>query len=1013
MVTTGEDTNEAQPAVSKLIKLLAGEELAGKEPPLSSTEIAETLWLSLQIASAPAAVTSSPVTEGTQKGSLPPIVPTAPANSDAAASQAAAPTRADLTTPTYQTGVLPVEALPVWIADPPMLRDPLAVMKALKPLLKQVAAGTGQRLDEIATVDGIARTQLWLPVMEPETQPWFDIILVVDRGSSMHIWQRLIKDLERTFRRYGAFRNLQLFNLDVSAESAGRPSSASGNEAVRLKSHPERIGHRPSELIEQSGQRIAIVLSDCAGEYWWDGRLLPMLETWAQVMPTVVWQMLPEWMWERTALGQGKAIALSNDEPGAANQQLNRSAVGRKPLSKAEKKQLPVPVMTSEPRDLHNWSLMLAGDRREQTPGFLLPRSPGQVPKVSSEEGTEEETEEIAKARVKRFLQLSSPPAQRLIMLLAAAPVITLPVMRLIRDSMLSEYRSPLPVAEVFLSGLLERLSGQSKDDETQTVINYEIDHDVVQYDFAAHVRQILLKKLPEVDTIDVLNSVSSAVENRWNAITTQDFRAFLTDPSIPAPEGLSTLRAFGSVAADILKPLGGEYERFAEQLRRGAEDTPDRPVSEPDLLEDFEVPSLKDLEFFRAEVREETPPVQLVMDEFEIAIVEFETEINVDERLAEIVAIEDESARAAALIELAPQLEGQPFNLLVRVMTVVQAIQNKRARLDVLSAMLPHLPDRLQGQVLDLISELEEPEGPELVEFEFEVARVVRQRSRSKMGATGRTVWAVQRDRQAAYQFIEPLDDATKLEMVAIPAGTFMMGSPESEPERSGYESPQHEVSVTAFFMGRYPITQAQWRFVAGLEQVERTLEADPARFKGDDRPVEKVSWHEAVEFCDRLSRHTGNSYRLPSEAQWEYACRAGTQSPFYFGDTISSELANYRGTTVYNGGPEGKHRDETTSVDYFNAANAFGLSDMHGNVWEWCADHWRSNYKGAPTDGSAWITENEDAQRVRRGGSWLNDPGVCRSATRFDFTPDFRDFRSGFRVCCLAPRTPQPPTD
>ena len=399
-------------------------------------------------------------------------------------------------------------------------------------------------------------------------------------------------------------------------------------------------------------------------------------------------------------------------------------------------------------------------------------------------------------------------------MLLAAAPVITLPVMRLIRDSMLSECRSPLPVAEVFLSGLLERLSGQSDNREAQTVVNNEIDHDVVQYDFAAHVRQILLKKLPEVDTVEVLNSVSSAVENRWNAITTQDFKAFLTDPSIPAPEGLSTLRAFGSVAADILKPLGGEYERFAEQLRRGAEDTPDQPVSEPDWLEDFEVPSLKDLEFFRAEVREETQPVQLVMDEFTVATVEFETEINVDEKLAEIVDIEDESARAAALIALAPQLEGEPFNLLVRVMTVVQAIQNKSARLDVLSAMLPHLPDRLQGQVLELISELEEPEGPELVEFEFEVAHVSGQRrglgsigpfATSKMGA-GHTEWVIQRDRQAAYQVIEPLGDAIELEMVAIPAGTFMMGSPESEPERFDTESPQHEVSVACILYGSIP---------------------------------------------------------------------------------------------------------------------------------------------------------------------------------------------------------------
>ncbi|PZO46409.1 MAG: hypothetical protein DCF15_20305 [Phormidesmis priestleyi] len=388
-------------------------------------------------------------------------------------------------------------------------------------------------------------------------------------------------------------------------------------------------------------------------------------------------------------------------------------------------------------------------------------------------------------------------------------------------------------------------------------------------------------------------------------------------------------------------------------------------------------------------------------MDEFMVATVELETEINVEERLAEIATIEDESARAEALVELAPQLAGASFNLLVRVMTVVQAIQNKRDRLNVLSAMLPYLPDRLQGQVLALISELEEPDGPELSVFEFEVASLV----------PTRAGWEVYREPQSAYQFVEVLGEESNLEMVAISSGRFVMGSPENEPERYNDEGPQHEVTVETFCLGKYPITQAQWRFVTGLEQVERTLEADPSNYKGDDRPVEQVSWSEAVEFCQRLSRYSGKAYQLPSEAQWEYACRAGTQSPFYFGDTISSELANYQGTTAYNGGPEGEDRDATTPVDYLGAANAFGLCDMHGNVWEWCADHWHENYEGAPTDGSAWLTEEENASRVRRGGSWFNDPWYCRSATRNFLRPDDRFSYVGFRVCCPAPRTLQPP--
>ncbi|MDX2216865.1 MAG: formylglycine-generating enzyme family protein [Oculatellaceae cyanobacterium bins.114] len=268
---------------------------------------------------------------------------------------------------------------------------------------------------------------------------------------------------------------------------------------------------------------------------------------------------------------------------------------------------------------------------------------------------------------------------------------------------------------------------------------------------------------------------------------------------------------------------------------------------------------------------------------------------------------------------------------------------------------------------------------------------------------------------RQGTAQFFnEPLGNHLALKMMLIPAGTFMMGSPEDEPERMEHEGPQHEVSVSAFCMGKYPITQAQWRFVAGLPQAERELKADPSQFKGDNRPVERVSWYDAVEFCARLSHYTGRSYRLPSEAEWEYACRAGTTTPFHFGETITTEVANYRGTDnekykwsgSYGQGPKGEYRQETTPVDHFSSANAFGLCDMHGNVWEWCQDHWHDNYEGAPTDGSAWLSEDENARRVIRGGSWGLNPRSCRSASRFVNDPPATDYSLGFRVVCSFPR-------
>ena len=266
----------------------------------------------------------------------------------------------------------------------------------------------------------------------------------------------------------------------------------------------------------------------------------------------------------------------------------------------------------------------------------------------------------------------------------------------------------------------------------------------------------------------------------------------------------------------------------------------------------------------------------------------------------------------------------------------------------------------------------------------------------------------------QATNQFYdEKLDDKTHLRMMQIPAGTFLMGSPESEEGRSKSESPQHQVSVPSFFMAKYPVTQAQWRIVSAMPQVELKLKLNPSKFKGNTRPVEQVSWHEAIEFCARLTNHTKRQYRLPTEAEWEYACRAGTTTPFHFGETISPELANYNSKEVYGDGVTGEYRGETTPVDHFDIANAWGLCDMHGNVWEWCQDHWHSNYEGATKHGTAWLTDDSDAPRVIRGGSWFNNPRDCRSAYRYYINPDLTYYLLGFRVSCSAPETLQPPID
>lgn len=311
----------------------------------------------------------------------------------------------------------------------------------------------------------------------------------------------------------------------------------------------------------------------------------------------------------------------------------------------------------------------------------------------------------------------------------------------------------------------------------------------------------------------------------------------------------------------------------------------------------------------------------------------------------------------------------------------------------ELLDALYPLLQSELPPAIAQSVTFLPTNRISEikLKQFEFEVVTV---------DSCGQEI---NRYTTTSEYFREILDDDVYLDMVYIPGGEFLMGSPLSEKDRDMYENPQHRVSVSPFFLGKYQISQAQWKAVANLPQVNYFLNPDPAKFKGDNRPVENVSWQDAMEFCARLSRQTNKRYGLPSEAQWEYSCRAGTSTPFHFGETIASDLANYDGTYSYDSGDKGKNRWETTPVGSFGVANGFGLYDMHGNVWEWCADPWHPNYKDAPTDGSVWEKGGNDNYRVFRGGSWHSLPLVCRSAYRYRYSPVYRYNSIGFRVALL----------
>jgi formylglycine-generating enzyme required for sulfatase activity len=726
----------------------------------------------------------------------------------------------------------------------PALREPLKLARALRALMLKLPSSTETVLDEVATAQRIAEEKICIPVLKPTLEPWWEVALVVDESPSMAIWRQTLIALQKLLEGHGAFRDVRSWGMIVQKQ---------GKREIRLRSGigktaRNRLTHKPGEITDPNGHRLIIVVSDCVSPAWRDGSVTNILSTWGRSSPVVIVQMLPEWLWERSALGFAAPVKLRSLIPGTPNQKLrveDLAAWDEVNINSGVK----VPVITLEAEAIATWAQMVAGAGNTKTVGFVFDSSETH----NSDEQNQPPTSISPEQRVYRFLNNASFTARKLAALLASAPVICLPVVQMIQEQMLKESRQ-VHVAEVFLGGLLK---------STSLNVSADIDPDDINYDFIdSSMRSILFDTLDISTSINVLNAVSDFVEKNAG-LSIRSFMAKLLDPTSPGNEAIDEkVRPFALVTIQLLKRLGGQPAQIAQRLQQ-----------------------------------------QLIqIDNF--------TVLNIT-----------------------------PKN------------------------------------------------------FEFETVTVNRRGE------------IIQRETKQAKYFTEDLGNSTTLDMVYIPSGKFMMGSPEGE----GYESekPQHEVTVPAFFMGKYPITQAQWREVAALQKVERDLEPDPSYFKGENFPVESISWDDTVEFCARLSNKTGKNYRLPSEAEWEYACRAGTETAFYFGETITSQLANYRASKVFADEPEGECREKTTDVGIF-PPNFFGLYDMHGNVWEWCADTWHENYQEAPTDATPWndTNNNDNQEYLLRGGSWYVNADVCRSAYRYSYFGDDAFF--GFRVVCgVAART------
>jgi len=952
--------------------------------------------------------------------------------------------------------------LPIQIPAAPALRHRRELAKALRPLMRKVPSRTATVFDAAATTEQIAEQGIWSAVMTPAPERWFDLVIVIEQSRSTPIWRDTLAELKLLAERQGAFRRVSTWQVQLNGTQLLLQPRWHDDDLP-----PRSCNHKT--LIDPAGRRLIWLVSDCTSALWQQAQIYEWLRDWGKQCPTTIVQLLPGRLWPRTALGEGIPVRLSAFTPGASNAQLQVEEA--LPFSDMlqwlepadddglEKFRQPalatVPVVSLEAYPLQEWARVINGRGESETPGYCFNWATIQARQQRKQAVAEPGANPLnEKERVERFYKTASETAFQLAGLMAAAPV-SPPIIQLIQQTLLPKSQQ-VHVAEVYMSGLLKSITPPDA-----KLPPYQIQYDFLNQD----VRNRLIDLTPIAQTEVVLDAVSRYISERLG-LQAKTYEALLLLDLESLPKAKQEgIEPFIGIAKRALQRLGGDYAALAAQI-----DSPNRPRLTPTPVPPpVEFPPLQSFEFdypvISFEDVSEEMAEQEVGDEFDSDLQTFEFETVIVDRQGQVV--EQVQGIARYFVEILQRQETpsvqSPVNVFVSYSHRDEALKEQLAEhlailrreglidvwsdrpIAVGSEWQSSLQDRLdtsemvlllvsadflasdffQDATFERLLERHQQEETRLIPI---VLRPCLWQESPLMNfqvlprdARPVTEWRdvdrafsniVQGLRRVA-ESIQQQRNAASLEMVAIPGGSYMMGSPEDENGRyEDEEGPQHEVTVPAFFVSRYPITQAQWRAVAALEPDAQELDPDPANFKGDDRPVEKVSWKDVMEFCARLSRLTGREYRLPTEAEWEYACRANTTTPFVFGETLTDELANYDASEVFAEEPPGQYRQETTPVKTF-LPNGFGLHDMHGNVWEWCLDHWHNNYRGQPpSDGTAWLLSDEtihtEPLRVLRGGSWDSNPRGCRSACRYNYNPGARNNVSGFRVVCAVARTP-----
>ncbi|WP_286825092.1 formylglycine-generating enzyme family protein [Microcystis sp. LSC13-02] len=859
------------------------------------------------------------------------------------------------------------DTLPISLPGAKFWRETRKLGRAVRPLIQKIDSATQRQINLNSTVQKSAEYSIGkrdgslalIPVYQAKKVRSLEVVLLIEEWASMVFWKEMAGEIRDWLEQIGAFRDVKLYRIGWDEDKQ--------KLAIRTYSNDTCSIH-PKDLIHPRGERLILFYSDCTSPDWYQGRYNQALQDWGKHQIVTLLSPFPEAMWERTALSRGWFVSLVNQTPRKPSQnwrftsiplllQIENEEENQHILRETiQKTYFPLPTISLTPSSLKAWALVLSGDSNATCAGVLLEKSPQnrEIPATISPEMSGKQALEL-------FASTASPLAWELLKKLAAAPV-NLPIIRLIQSKLLSA-SNPLNIAEVILSGFLKvYLGGEPVKWDKGGKFNFHTPPNSLDFEFDDEVRELLLTELGNSRALEVIFVLSEYIAQKLNLSTTTFFGLILTNPQVLlGKEAANLVRAFAKVSAKVFRKLGeAKYQEISQKLKSMVDSPPPLPVEEK-WLRKYKTVTI-------AKVKELTGGEEILFQLLKDRLKDFSVE---DGELYQRLRLTPEQLKILASEEITAETIPVHFR-----------------------------------EVLDNTEEEIITEKFNLTLFKSETVFVD---ERGQITA---------KEPVRAFYFEE---NPPSLKMLYIPSGEFWMGTEEREIARlvKKYdrdwfqrESPRYLVKIAPFYLSQTPITQAQWLYIAQREdlKVERDLKPEPSYFKGSTNPVENVSWLDAVEFCQRLSKMTKKQYRLPSEAEWEYACRAGTTTPFHFGATLTSNLANYDATKPFAKEPAGEYRQQTTPVGQF-PPNGFGLYDMHGNVWEWCQDDFWENYQGASRDGSPRLEKSKkqqnQANKALRGGSWYVIPYLCRSAYRS--SDDRRDSNndSSFRVVCGAGRT------